>query len=730
MLLYDTLSFPMMHHPKSWVFACYQSYMGQFFSSEFMDQGFHECHKDLEPLLDYFLKRFEINASSYPVSYPLSAKAPYVIQVLRDLIEATVRTNIYVPDAEVLTIDIHHDLHRISEIQCIPGMRELYVFHPEVEGVHLRASPVARGGIRLSDREDYRKEAFDLLQTQRLKNAVVVPDGAKGVLRVKAGVSVELGYRRFIQGLLDVIDNLDAQHKTIAAPGVRALDGADSYLVAAPDKGTASYGDIANEIALNSGFWLGDAFASGGSTGYDHKRIGITSKGVWVSVESHLRQLGHTLSIEHPVSMVGVGDMTGDVFGNGLLYSKNVKLLAAFDHRHIFLDPDPDPERSYQERCRLFHLPQSSWMHYDPSVLSQGGQIIARNASRVTLSLELQKILQWPHNEAIPETLIPALFKMKCDILWLAGIGTYIVGSDEADESIGDKSNKALRVLGSEVGASIIAEGANLGCTQKGRIAFAQAGGMINTDAIDNVAGVLCSDYEVNFKILFQSIPVDDGTRNAMLQEMTSEMVHNVLNQNYWQNISLSVLQRLGIYAYFTRPELAIRFLEAKKNLKILLNNIDFQDTCWDGYLTAYFPRLIQEKFSSYVLNHLLRKDLLCTILSNEIMDLLPSLWLEEGINPISVLHIYHVFELSRVRKLIENSKEDINQIHDYFILTEKLFREIYAQYPTGDVQNYRNFRSQLEDNSSSPLTTLWNTFNTQCTFIFKNNLDEVEVHV
>ena len=695
-----------------------------------MDQEFHEKYSDLEPLLEYFLKRFEINAPSYPLSYTLDSNASYGVQVLKSLMGATVRTNLYVSDAKVLTIDIHHDLHQILEVQCIPGMRELYVFHPEVEGVHLRASSVARGGIRLSDREDYRKEAFDLLQTQRLKNAVVVPDGAKGVLRVKAGLSLELGYRRFVQGLLDVIDNLDANHNIIPAPGVRALDGADSYLVAAPDKGTASYGDIANEIALKCGFWLRDAFASGGSTGYDHKRLGITSKGVWVSVESHLRQLGRTLSPENLVSMVGVGDMSGDLFGNGLLYSKNVKLLAAFDHRHIFLDPDPDPERSYQERCRLFHMPYSSWMDYDPSVLSQGGQVISRAASRVTLSPQLQKIFQFSQNEISPEKLISALFKMKCDVLWLAGIGTYIVAGDETEESIGDKGNKALRVLGNELGASIVAEGANLGCTQKGRIAFAQKGGIINTDAIDNVAGVLCSDHEVNFKILFQSIPVDETTRNKILQEVTSEMVRNVLNQSYWQNISLGMLQRSGRFPYVTRPELATRFLEAKKNLKILFNNINFQDSCWDGYLMAYFPRLIQEKFSSYILTHLLRQDLLCTILSNEIMDLLPTVCLEKVTDLVSVLNIYHAFELSRVRKCIENSKENINQIHDSFVLTENLCRTLYAQCPKGDVQSYLKLRSELEDNFASPVQALWRAFNSHCNFIFKNNLDAVEAHV
>ncbi|PPE03936.1 NAD-glutamate dehydrogenase domain-containing protein [Holospora curviuscula] len=727
MLLYDTLSFPMTEQPRSWIFSCYQSYMSQSFCSERVGEEFHVHHKILEPLLDYFIQRFDIKTSS-PVSYSLSTEAPYIVRVLKALIDATVRTNLYVPDAVALTIDIHHDLHEISEIQRIPGMRELYVFHPEVEGVHLRASPISRGGIRLSEREDYRKEAFDLLQTQRLKNAVVVPDGAKAVLRVRHGVRPEQGYRRFVQGLLTVMDNLDDYHKPIAAPGVRALDEPDYYLVAAPDKGTSSYADIANNIALTSGFWLKDAFASGGSTGYDHKKLGITSKGVWVSVECHLRQLGRTVTPDHPISVVGVGDMSGDVFGNGLLYSKNVKLLAAFDHRHIFLDPDPDPEQSYQERCRLFHLSSSSWMDYDLKVLSLGGQIISRNLSQVPLSPLLRTMLQLPHTVTTPEALISALFKIKCDVLWLAGIGTYIVDVDE-EESIGDKSNASLRVFGQEVGATIIAEGANLGCTQKGRRAFAKAGGIINTDAIDNCAGVMCSDQEVNFKILFQSISVDEVTRNSMMQEMTEEMIRKVLNQNYWQNISLYALQRSEKYSDLTRPELAVYFLEAKKNLKILLNHVDFKSSCWNPYLMEYFPRLIQEKFSSYALNHVLRQDLLCTILTNQLVDVFPNLWIERKINAFSALNIYHAFELFRVRQQIENCKDNVVQTHHFFTLVEEVFRAIYTQYPQGDLKDYLRFRVQLEE-SSSPLSVIWNNFIQHCQLVFKNNFEAVEIHV
>ncbi|GAJ46396.1 NAD-specific glutamate dehydrogenase [Holospora elegans E1] len=724
MLFYDTLSFPMTQHPRSWVFSCYHAYMKQIFSSQCIDDGFREGHKDLDFLLSYFIQRFDLNQSSCSDSFILSEKAPYILRVLKSLIDATVRTNLYVPEAKVFTIKIHHDLHNVTEIYRTPGMIELFVFHPDVEGVHLRSSLVSRGGIRLSDREDYRKEAFDLLQTQRLKNAVVVPDGAKAVLRIKENTSSEQGYRLFIQGLLDVMDNLDDQHKPVPAQKVRALDGVDSYLVAAPDKGTASYSGIANEIALRSGFWLKDAFASGGKTGYDHKKLGITSKGTWVSVETHLNHLKRDMEKGEPISIVGVGDMSGDVFGNGLLYSQNIKLLAAFDHRHIFLDPNPDPERSYRERCRLFHLPKSSWMDYDVSVLSPEGKIVPRNSAPVALSPALKKMLTLSCDFITPQDLILALFKIKCDVLWLAGIGTYVIGDQE--KIIGDEGNTLLRIPGNKVGAKIIAEGANLGCTQKGRIAFAQAGGIVNIDAIDNCAGVLCSDHEVNFKILFQSIPIDEENRNDILQEVTPEMARDVLNQNYWQNISLYRLQEK--HPHLTRSELAVNFLEAKKNLKTHLNKVNFQETHWDSYLLAYFPSLIQEKFFSYILRHVLRQDLLCTILSNHLIDVLPTFWIGRSTDPLQALNLYHVFELSRVRQMVENFRNDTKKVHDYLTLIEEVFGKLCENCFKESLKQYQDFRDELE-HSSGDLSSLWKNFNSQCQFIFKDNLTEVEAH-
>ncbi|ETZ06699.1 NAD-specific glutamate dehydrogenase [Holospora obtusa F1] len=719
MPLYDTLSFPISLQARSWVFSCYHTYMKQIFSSDPMKDEFCKHSKELEQLLDYFLYRFSLCSDSSTFSLNLSTENFYYLNVLKALIDATVRTNLYVSDAKVFTIDIHHDLHNIPEVQRIPGMRELYVFHPHIEGVHLRASAVSRGGIRLSDREDYRKEAFDLLKTQRLKNAVVVPDGAKGVFYVKDSLLPEDGYRLFIQGLLSVMDNRDCQHAPVSAPKVRAWDESDSYLVVAPDKGTASYSGIANEIALKAEFWLKDAFASGGKTGYDHKKLGITSKGVWVSVETHMKHLGKNL--DHPISLIGVGDMSGDVFGNGLLYSKNIKLLAAFDHRHIFLDPNPNLDQSYQERCRLFHLPSSSWMDYNKNILSFGGQIVSRSAPCVELSDEIQKMLNLECAVIKPEELIPFIFKMKCDVLWMAGIGTYIVGSHETFS--GDEKNAHLRVSGTEIGATIIAEGANLGCTQMGRVDFEKSGGIVNIDAIDNCAGVLCSDHEVNFKILFQNIPIPEEARNHMLQAMSSEMVSKVLNQTYWQNISL--YRAKTKFHNLTRPELAVKFLETKKNLKAQLSKINFQESFWDSYLLEYFPELVQKEFSSYILKHVLRQDILCTIFSNQLVDVLPEVWMKNERNPFHGLSLYHAFELFRIRKAVENSKDDIEKIEYYFDLTQKVFDQLYDQCPKGNVETYKSFRIELEKTSSGPLYDLWKIFSTEFRVIFKNNLSE-----
>lgn len=715
-MLYDSaLQAPLADAAKAWVYAAYMSYLKQSFSDHDL-QAFSIEHPCVDMLLSYFCKRFDIAHHKYPLTPELPSDADAMFHVLKALIQATVRTNLYVSKAKAFTLDIHHDLHSISQIDAIPGLRELYVFHPEFNGVHLRAAPVARGGIRISDREDYRKEAFDLLNTQRLKNAVVVPDGAKGVVFPQKGYPPEQAYRYFVTSLLEVMDNLDHQHQIIPASCVRALDGADTYLVAAPDKGTASYAGIANEMALNAGFWLNDAFASAGVTGYDHKQIGITSKGAWVSVATHLAYLERQVSKDAPLSMVGVGDMSGDVFGNGLLHTPCIQLRAAFDHRHIFLDPHPDIHVSYQERRRLFDLPQSSWADYDTACTSKGAQIISRTAENVCLTPEVQAMLSLPSNcVSFADDLIPALLTMPCDLLWFGGIGTYVKGKDESDASIGDQRNSHIRVCGDKIQAKIIAEGANLACTQKGRIAFAKKGGVMNTDALDNCAGVMCSDHEVNFKILFQGTSIATHARNNLLHSMTEEMVDHVLAENYWQNISLYYLQRSGKNDNVTRPELVVRFLEVKKNLKTHLAQETFADAVWDKALNAYFPSRLHAKYPRAISTHFLRKDILCTVLSNHLIDTLPYVFLqhpermEQSGWALSLLYLYHVFEFDQARLWI--SSAPFHEQTDRFSEVELCFTALHTYHPEGDLARYQALRVELESNPQSQLGKMWRTF-------------------
>ena len=717
-MAYDSaLRMPLAHSAKFWVHAAYASYLKQSFSDDALRKLLIEdpC---VDMLLSYFCQRFNVNHHDYPISPELPEEAAPIVQVLKALIDATVRTNLYVPTATALTLDIHHDLHSIADIDALPGLRELYVFHPQFLGVHLRAAPVARGGIRISDREDFRKEAFDLLKTQRLKNAVVVPDGAKGVVFPKAGYAAEDAYRCFISSMLEVMDNLDDHHQIIPAPYVRSLDGPDTYIVAAPDKGTASYAGIANEIAINAGFWLNDAFASGGKTGYDHKHIGITSKGAWVSVDTHLAYLKRHVSPEHPLSMVGVGDMSGDVFGNGLLHMPCIQLRAAFDHRHIFLDPNPDIHLSYQERLRLFQLPHSSWADYDTQCLSQGGQIIPRTEKGVRITSEIQSMLGLSADVVVcADDLIPALLTMPCDVLWFGGIGTYVKGKDELDSAIGDQRNAHIRVCGSDLKAKIVAEGANLACTQAGRVAFAKQGGVINTDGFDNCGGVMCSDHEVNFKILFQAIPITVQARNTLLNGMTEEMVTHVLSENYWQNISLYYAQHSGKCTDLTRPELVVQFLEAKKDLKIQLTQESFSETVWDSALATYFPKRLHAKYPQAISEHFLRKDILCTLFSNHLVDALPCIFLQSSErikNPgwaLSCLYLYHAFEFDQGRLWVGKASFDGQSAR--FAKLEACFEALHTYYPEGNLGHYRDLRREIESNPQSELGAMWHSFRT-----------------
>ena len=479
-----------------------------------------------------------------------------ILRSFLGLIQATLRTNYYQGAGEGVEkpyVSFKLDPKKIPELPEPRPMYEIFVYSPRVEGVHLRGGPVARGGLRWSDRrEDFRTEVLGLVKAQMVKNAVIVPVGSKGGFVPKQLPSGDRDaiqregiecYRTFIRGLLDVSDNFVGGVSVPPSEVVRH-DGDDPYLVVAADKGTATFSDIANEIAGEYGFWLGDAFASGGSAGYDHKGMGITARGAWESVKRHFRELGLDTQMED-FTVVGIGDMGGDVFGNGMLLSEHIKLLGAFNHMHIFLDPDPDPAKSFAERQRLFNLPRSTWEDYDKSLISAGGGVFARSAKSIELSEQMCQLLEIERGRLTPNEVIKALLRAPVDLLWNGGIGTYAKASTEQNADAGDRANDALRVNASELRCRVIAEGGNLGFTQRARIEFARKGGRINTDAIDNAGGVDCSDHEVNIKILLNA-PIENGDmtqkqRNELLEQMTAEVGELVLRSNYLQTQALSL---------------------------------------------------------------------------------------------------------------------------------------------------------------------------------------------
>ncbi len=431
------------------------------------------------------------------------------------LIDATVRTNRYQWKP---ALSFKLDPTKIPDLPRPRPMFEIFVCSPRVEGIHLRAGPIARGGIRWSDRrEDFRTEVLGLVKAQMVKNAVIVPVGAKGGFVVKNASADPAEqrlqgaecYREFVRGMLDITDNVAGgvvQHPADAV----VYDGDDAYLVVAADKGTATFSDLANDVAAEYDFWLGDAFASGGSAGYDHKAMGITARGAWESVRRHARVLGKNADSE-PLTTVGIGDMSGDVFGNGMLRSRHLRLIAAFDHRHIFIDPDPDPEVSFAERRRLFELPRSSWADYDTRLISAGGGVYSRATKSITLSAEARAALGMTAERVTPIELIRAIMTAPVDLLWNGGIGTYVKAGSESHADVGDRANDSVRVDASELRCRMVAEGGNLGFTQLGRVEYALADGLIYTDAIDNSAGVDCSDHEVNIKILLGDVVAAGG---------------------------------------------------------------------------------------------------------------------------------------------------------------------------------------------------------------------------
>ncbi|HZZ70103.1 MAG TPA: NAD-glutamate dehydrogenase [Phenylobacterium sp.] len=599
-----------------------------------------------------------------------------VLRRLALLVQAAQRTNFYQPgpDGEPKPyISFKVASGELADLPAPKPYREIFVWGVNVEGVHLRFGPVARGGLRWSDRrDDFRTEVLGLVKAQQVKNAVIVPVGSKGGFYPKqlpkGGTRAEVqaeginAYKTFLQGLLDITDNLAPDGKIIPPKDVIAFDGDDPYLVVAADKGTATFSDIANAMAEAYDYWLGDAFASGGSAGYDHKAMGITARGAWEAVKRHFRELGKDIQTE-PFTVVGCGDMSGDVFGNGMLLSQQTKLLAAFDHRHIFLDPDPDMAKSWAERARMFALPTSSWDDYDKKLISKGGGVYPRTLKSVPLSAPVKAMLGVTADAMAPAELINAILKADAELLYLGGIGTYVKAEQEANADVGDKANDAVRINGRQLRVKVVGEGANLGLTQAGRIEYAMAGGRIDTDAIDNSAGVDTSDHEVNIKILTGMLErtgeLTRKKRDTLLQSMTDDVARHVLAHNYDQTLALSLMEmdaagEMAPYAQFmtelvnqgrldlnveglpdaagvaermqagkglTRPELAVLLAYGKLELKreIVASHAP-DDPFFERLLEAYFPKPMR-KWAEPMRRHRLRRDIIATVVANDIIN-------------------------------------------------------------------------------------------------------------
>ncbi len=644
-----------------------------------------------------------------------------------DVVHATLRANYFQLDDQgqaksYLSFKLNSQV--IPELPLPLPLYEVFVYSPRFEAVHLRAAKVARGGIRWSDRrEDFRTEVLGLMKAQKVKNAVIVPSGAKGGFVPKSlpidgsreAIMTEVieCYKNFMRGLLDLTDNF-IHGKIISPKDTVCFDDHDPYLVVAADKGTASFSDIANGISKDYNFWLGDAFASGGSAGYDHKKMGITARGAWESVKRHFRECGiDVMSSSHPYlaeqtpgfTVIGIGDMSGDVFGNGMLLSKHIKLIAAFDHRNIFLDPNPDPEKSFTERERLFNLPRSSWEDYDVKKISKGGGVFKRSMKSILLTPEIKFLLGLTVDQMAPNELIKTLLTAEVDLLWNGGIGTYIKSSTERHSDVGDRTNDFVRVNGNQLRCKVLGEGGNLGCTQLGRVEYALNGGYCNTDFVDNSAGVDCSDHEVNIKILLNDMvtsgDLTEKQRNILLASMTDQVAELVLKDNYQQALAISIAKVHGathaeLYRRYlidqeklnlidlqleflpddkilaerkiqgmalTRPELAVLLSYAKINIKAAILDSDLpEDPYLSRIIETAFPKTLCDKFKSQVAGHSLRREIIATQLSNNIVNQMGAVFVyrmaeETGASTAEIIRayaaVYEIFSISELDDLI-----------------------------------------------------------------------------
>jgi glutamate dehydrogenase len=653
------------------------------FSDRYMEQALIAHPRVTAALVELFRARFDPRRDRSPeAADAIAREIEEAIDAIESLdedrilrnflavVRAMLRTNHFQPGAGGPKPYLSFKLDP-TRVPLLPAPRprfEIFVHSPRVEGVHLRGGAVARGGLRWSDRrEDFRTEVLGLMKAQMVKNALIVPFGAKGGFVVKRpppdrealADEVVACYRTFISGLLDLTDTV-RDGRVTAPPDVVRHDGDDPYLVVAADKGTATFSDIANGIAQEYDFWLGDAFASGGSVGYDHKAMGITARSAWESVKRHFRELGTDIQ-STDFTVVGIGDMSGDVFGNGMLLSPHIKLVGAFDHRHVFLDPDPDPAASCAERRRLFELPRSSWADYDRSLISEGGGVWPRSAKSITVSGAAQTALGIQVDRLTPSELIRALLRAPVDLLWNGGIGTYVKATAENNADVGDKANDAVRVDAGQLRCRVVGEGGNLGFTQRGRVEYALGGGRINTDAIDNAGGVNCSDHEVNIKILLDAVVVDGDLtgkqRNRLLADMTEAVAERVLRGSYLQTQALSLalaqapsmldvhdrmmrsLEQTGRLdrdlealpdaeaiderrSGLTQPELAVLLAYSKITLYAALLDSDLpEDPALTADLAGYFPAPLPERFVDRLPRHRLRREIVATRVTNSIVD-------------------------------------------------------------------------------------------------------------
>ncbi|MBH0001916.1 NAD-glutamate dehydrogenase [Pseudoalteromonas sp. SWYJZ12] len=668
-------------------YAKYMRQIGVTFSQSYIESTFANYPNIAAQIVNLFAKKFSVKSPASAKTLEKLSTQIYlelenvanldddrIIRLYVDMIVATLRTNYFQKDdagqfKSYVSFKIQPSL--IPDVPLPLPAFEIFVYSPRVEGVHLRYGKVARGGLRWSDRrEDFRTEVLGLVKAQQVKNTVIVPVGSKGGFVCKQLPSereafIKEGqecYKIFIRGLLDITDNIE-RGEVVPARDVVRHDEDDAYLVVAADKGTATFSDIANGIANEYNFWLGDAFASGGSVGYDHKKMGITAKGAWESVKRHFREMDIDCQTTD-FTVVAIGDMAGDVFGNGMLLSKHIRLQVAFNHMHIFVDPNPDAATSYPERERLFNMPRSSWDDYNKELISAGGGVFSRAAKSITLSPEMKKMLGTKKASMTPNELMKASLMMEFDLLWNGGIGTYIKNSKETDADVGDRANDALRINGRDLGAKIIGEGGNLGATQLGRVEFAAKGGRVNTDFIDNVGGVACSDNEVNIKILLNGLVAEGDLtrkqRDELLYSMTDEVSELVLKDCYRQTHTISITQSKGtstlkekirfIHALekdgklnraiefipsdeelaeraaagkdLTRPELSVLVSYAKMVLKeSLVSDEITENPYYRQLLVKSFPRPLREKFNDAMNNHPLRKEIIATKLANSIVN-------------------------------------------------------------------------------------------------------------